>query len=93
MKVISEEYKIYLTDDKTLLFYGTLKNQELDKPQIVINDSTGAFTMLAEEMAKKSRDEISTIIMKWQQKNGEIPEIVQAMLCAVLFENWKGVSE
>ena len=49
--------------------------------------------MLAEEMAKKSRDEISTIIMKWQQKNGEIPEIVQAMLCAVLFENWKGVSE
>ena len=58
MKTISEDYKIYLTEDKTLLFYGTLKNQELDKPQIVINDSTGVFTMLAEEMAKKSRDEI-----------------------------------
>ena len=49
--------------------------------------------MLAEEMAKKSRDEIGTIVTKWQQRNGEIPEIVQAMLYAVLFENWKGVSE
>lgn len=93
MKVISEEYKIYLTDDKTLLFYGTLKNQELDKPKVIIKDITGECTMLAEEMAKKSRDEIGTIVTKWQQRNGEIPEIVQAMLYAVLFENWKGVSE
>lgn len=51
MKTISEEYKIYLTDDKTLLFYGTLKNQELDKPKVAIKDSTGVFTILAEEMA------------------------------------------
>ena len=44
MKVISEEYKIYLADDKTLLFYGTLKKQELDKPKVTIKDSTGVFT-------------------------------------------------
>ncbi|MBS5483325.1 MAG: hypothetical protein KHX37_00540 [Eubacterium sp.] len=87
MKTISEDYKIYLTEDKTLLFYGTLKNQELDKPQIVINDSTGVFTMLAEEMAKKSRDEIFDISMKFQQENGELPEVVQAMLSAVLFDD------
>lgn len=87
MKTISEDYKIYLTEDKTLLFYGTLKNQELDKSQIVINDSTGVFTMLAEEMAKKSRDEIFDISMKFQQENGELPEVVQAMLSAVLFDD------
>ena len=87
MKVISEEYKIYLADDKTLLFYRTLKNQELDKPKVTIKDSTGVFTTLAEEMAKKSREEIFDISMKFQQKNGELPEVVQAMLSAVLFDD------
>ena len=87
MKTISEEYKIYLTDDKTLLFYGTLKNQELDKPKVAIKDSTGVFTILAEEMEKKSKDNILATVTKWQQKNGEIPEIVQAMLYITLFEN------
>lgn len=93
MKVISEEYKIYLADDKTLLFYGTLKNQELDKPKVTIKDSTGVFTALAEEMAKKSREEIFNISMKFQQENGELPKVVQAMLSAVLFDDLKGVSE
>lgn len=87
MKVISEEYKIYLADDKTLLFYGTLKKQELDKPKVIIKDSTGVFTALAEEMAKKSRDEIFDISMKFQQENGELPKVVQAMLSAVLFDD------
>lgn len=87
MKTISEDYKIYLTEDKTLLFYGTLKNQELDKPKVIIKDGTGVFTTLAEEMAKKSREEIFDISMKFQQKNGELPEVVQAMLSAVLFDD------
>lgn len=87
MKVISEEYKIYLADDKTLLFYGTLKKQELDKPKVTIKDSTEVFTALAEEMAKKSRDEIFDISMKFQQENGELPKVVQAMLSAVLFDD------
>ena len=39
--------------------------------------------MLAEEMAKKSRDEIFDISMKFQQENGELP----AMLSAVLFDD------
>lgn len=87
MKTISEDYKIYLTEDKTLLFYGTLKNQELDKPKVTIKDGAGVFTTLAEEMAKKSREEIFDISMKFQQKNGELPEVVQAMLSAVLFDD------
>lgn len=87
MKVISEEYKIYLADNKTLLFYGTLKKQELDKPKVTIKDSTGVFTALAEEIAKKSRDEIFDIAMKFQQENGELPKVVQAMLSAVLFDD------
>ena len=38
-------------------------------------------------MAKKSRDEIFDISMKFQQENGELPKVVQAMLSAVLFDD------
>ena len=77
MKVISEEYKIYLTDDKTLLFYGTLKNQELDKPKIVINDSTGAFTMLAEEMANYYHEMAAE---KWRNSRNSTGNVVHCIV-------------
>lgn len=85
MKCISDTYNIYLTEDNTLLFYDTMKNGELDKPNLVIKEAWAPLIILAGAMAEKPQDEILDTVCKWQEKNGTIPDIVKAMLYCMLW--------
>lgn len=84
MKTISEDYKIYLTEDKTLLFYGNEKNKELDKPNLEIKGAGEPFVELTKELLRLTLRELEQKCIDWIKTNGRMPDVVQAIIYNII---------
>ncbi len=82
MKCISDIYNIYLTEDKTLLFYNTLRNGELNKPVIEVKDISGNSELLelVETLAKYPQDEILERYESYLNIGGTVSKCVSEII-------------